>query len=207
MTDREPRHESQPELHPDPEQRQAVDSADSGDARAFVLAARVRLMAFDVDGTLTDGGILISADGELFKRFSVRDGLGLVLLQQAGIRVALVTGRNSEIVSRRARELQIDTVLQGVADKAQAMRELCEQRGLSLEQAGFMGDDWPDLPAMQAVGFAATVPDAATEVRRIAHFVATAPAGAGAARELAEFVLRAQNRLESSLGRFDGRTA
>ncbi len=164
-------------------------------------------MAFDVDGTLTDGGILISADGELFKRFSVRDGLGLVLLQQAGIRVALVTGRRSEIVTQRARELKIDTVLQGVADKAQAMRELCEQGGLSLEQAGFMGDDWPDLPAMQAVGFAAAVPDAAMEVRRLAHFVASAPAGAGAARELAEFVLRAQNRLESSLGRFDGRTA
>jgi 3-deoxy-D-manno-octulosonate 8-phosphate phosphatase (KDO 8-P phosphatase) len=139
-------------------------------------------MAFDVDGTLTDGGILISAGGELFKRFSVRDGLGLVLLQQAGIRVALVTGRHSEIVTQRARELKIETVLQGVADKAQAMRDLCEQEGLTLEQAGFMGDDWPDLPAMQVVGFAATVPDADTEVRRIAHFVASVPAGAGAAR-------------------------
>lgn len=185
----------------------APDSAHAGDARALALAARVKLMAFDVDGTLTDGGILIGAAGELFKRFSVRDGLGLVLLQQAGIRVALVTGRRSEIVAQRARELKIDTVLQGVADKAQAMRELCEQGGLTLEQAGFMGDDWPDLPAMQAVGFAAAVPDAAMEVRRLAHFVASAPAGAGAARELAEFVLRAQNRLASSLGRFDGRTA
>ena len=183
------------------------DSAHAGNARALALAARVRLMAFDVDGTLTDGGILISAGGELFKRFSVRDGLGLVLLQQAGIRVALVTGRSSEIVTQRARELRIDTVLQGVANKAQAMRELCVQEGLTLEQAGFMGDVWPDLPAMQAVGFAAAVPDAAMEVRRLAHFVARAPAGAGAARELAEFVLRAQNRLESSLGRFDGRTA
>jgi len=170
-------------------------------------AATVRLMAFDVDGTLTDGGLHIGASGEAFKRFSVRDGLGLVLLQQAGIRVALVTGRSSEIVSQRARELRIETVLQGVADKAQAMRDLCDQAGLTLEQAGFMGDDWPDLPAMQAVGFAATVPDADAQVRRIAHFVAGAPAGGGAARELAEFVLRAQNRFESSLGRFDGRTA
>ena len=183
------------------------DSAHAGDTRALALAARVKLMAFDVDGTLTDGGILISAGGELFKRFSVRDGLGLVMLQQAGIRVALVTGRSSEIVAQRARELKIDTVLQGVADKAHAMRELCVQGGLTLEQAGFMGDDWPDLPAMQAVGFAAAVPDAAIEVQRIAHYVASAPAGAGAARELAEFVLRAQNRLASSLGRFDGRAA
>ena len=201
MTDPEPNRE------PDCEKALTADSAISRDSRAYALAARVRLMAFDVDGTLTDGGIVIGAGGELFKRFSVRDGLGLVLLQQAGIRVALVTGRSSEIVSQRARELRIETVLQGVADKAQAMRDLCDQEGLTLEQAGFMGDDWPDLPAMQAVGFAATVPDADAQVRRIAHFVAGAPAGGGAARELAEFVLRAQNRFESSLGRFDGRTA
>jgi 3-deoxy-D-manno-octulosonate 8-phosphate phosphatase (KDO 8-P phosphatase) len=201
MTDHESDRES------DREKTQTAGSGLLRDSRAHALAARVRLMAFDVDGTLTDGGIVIGAGGELFKRFSVRDGLGLVLLQQAGIRVALVTGRNSEIVTRRARELKIETVLQGVGDKAQAMRYLCEQEGLTLEQAGFMGDDWPDLPAMQAVGFAATVPDADAEVRRIAHFVASAPAGSGAARELAEFLLRAQNRFESSIGRFDGRTA
>jgi 3-deoxy-D-manno-octulosonate 8-phosphate phosphatase (KDO 8-P phosphatase) len=197
MTNREPDHKK----------TQTADPALSRDSRAVALAAQVRLMAFDVDGTLTDGGILISAGGELFKRFSLRVGRGLVMLQQAGIRVALVTGRSSEIVAQRARELKIDTVLQGVADKAHAMRELCEQGGLTLEQAGFMGDDWPDLPAMQAVGFAAAVPDAAFVVQRIAHYVASAPAGAGAARELAEFVLRAQNRLASSLGRFDGRAA
>ena len=176
-------------------------------ATALERAATVRLMAFDVDGTLTDGSLNIAPSGEAFKRFSVRDGLGLVLLREAGIRVALVTGRSSAIVEQRARELRIDTVLQGIGDKAAAMRELCAQSGLEPGQAGFMGDDWPDLPAMQAVGFAATVPDADAEVRRIAHFVAGAPAGAGAARELAEFVLRAQNRFESSLGRFDGRTA
>ncbi len=168
-------------------------------------AAAVRLMAFDVDGTLTDGGIHIGPDGEAHKRFSVRDGFGLVLLQQAGIRVALVTGRSSAIVAQRARELRIDTVLQGVADKAAAMRELCADTGVELAQAGFMGDDWPDLPAMLAVGFAATVPDAAPEVRRIAHWTATQPAGGGAVRELAEHLLRAQGRIRDALGRFDGR--
>jgi 3-deoxy-D-manno-octulosonate 8-phosphate phosphatase (KDO 8-P phosphatase) len=173
----------------------------SGDPRA----AAVRLMAFDVDGTLTDGGILIGPQGEALKRFSVRDGLGLVMLQQAGIRVALVTGRSSTIVAQRARELHIDTVLQGVADKAAAMHELCAQAGIGTAEAGFMGDDWPDLPAMQAVGFAATVPDAAPEVRRIAHWIARAPAGGGAARELAEHLLRAQGRFGAALGRFDGR--
>lgn len=170
-------------------------------------AAAVRLMAFDVDGTLTDGGLHIGPDGEAFKTFSVRDGLGLVLLRQAGIRVALVTGRSSAIVAQRARELGIDTVLQGVADKAAAMRELCAQSGLDPSQAGFMGDDWPDLPAMLAVGFAATVPDAVAEVRRVAHWTATAPAGGGAVRELAEHLLRAQGRFQDALGCFDGRRA
>jgi len=174
---------------------------------AMERAAAVRLMAFDVDGTLTDGSLNIGPEGEAFKRFSVRDGLGLVLLAQAGIRVAIVTGRRSAIVEQRARELRIDTVLQGVADKAQALRELCATHGLSLAQAGFMGDDWPDLPAMGIVGFAATVPDAATEVRRAAHWTARLPAGGGAARELAEFVLDSQGLLDQMLGRFDGRIA
>jgi 3-deoxy-D-manno-octulosonate 8-phosphate phosphatase (KDO 8-P phosphatase) len=170
-------------------------------------AAAVRLMAFDVDGTLTDGAIHIGPEGELFKRFSVRDGLGLVLLRQAGIQVALVTGRDSPIVAQRARELGIDTVLQGVADKAEAMRALCVQAGIHTAQAGFMGDDWPDLPAMLAVGFAATVADAPPELRRVAHWTATAAAGGGAVRELAEHLLRAQGRFEAALGRFDGRRA
>jgi 3-deoxy-D-manno-octulosonate 8-phosphate phosphatase (KDO 8-P phosphatase) len=153
-------------------------------------------MAFDVDGTLTDGGIVIGPGGELFKRFSVRDGLGLVLLQQAGIRVALVTGRNSEIVSQRARELKIETVLQGVADKAQAMRNLCDQEGLTLEQAGFMGDDWPDLPAMTIAGLALAPADADEAVRAQAHWVAASPGGRGAVREFAHWWLGCRGLLE-----------
>lgn len=172
---------------------------------AIARAAAVQLMAFDVDGTLTDGGLYIGPSGETQKRFSVRDGLGLVLLRQAGLRVAIVTGRESAIVAQRARELQIETVLQGVADKADAMRALCARAGLDVSRAGFMGDDWPDLPAMRTVGFAAAVPDAAPEVREAAHWVARTPAGAGAARELAEHLLRVQGRLDAALGRFDGR--
>jgi 3-deoxy-D-manno-octulosonate 8-phosphate phosphatase (KDO 8-P phosphatase) len=168
-------------------------------------AAAVRLMAFDVDGTLTAGGLHIGAGGEAFKTFSVRDGLGLVLLRQAGIRIALVTGRSSAIVSERARELGIETVLQGVADKGEAIRRLCVEAGIGIDEAGFMGDDWPDLPAMRMVGFAATVPDAVEEVRAVAHWVASAPAGGGAARELAEHLLRVQGKLEATIGRFDGR--
>jgi 3-deoxy-D-manno-octulosonate 8-phosphate phosphatase (KDO 8-P phosphatase) len=167
----------------------------------------VRLMAFDVDGTLTAGGIHIGADGEAFKTFSVRDGFGLVLLREAGIRVALVTGRSSAIVAQRARELRIESVMQGVADKGEAIRRLCADAGVGLAEAGFMGDDWPDLPAMRAVGFAATVPDAAPEVLAAAHWVARAPAGAGAVRELAEHLLRLQGRLDTARSRYDGRTS
>jgi 3-deoxy-D-manno-octulosonate 8-phosphate phosphatase (KDO 8-P phosphatase) len=174
---------------------------------AIARAAAVRLMAFDVDGTLTDGGLYIGPAGETQKRFSVRDGLGLVLLQQYGVQVAIVTGRTSDIVAQRARELRIGTVLQGVADKAEAIRALCAQAGLDPSQAGFMGDDWPDLPAMRAVGFAATVPDAAPEVREAAHWIARLPAGGGAARELAEHLLRVRGRLDAAIGRFDGRRA
>jgi 3-deoxy-D-manno-octulosonate 8-phosphate phosphatase (KDO 8-P phosphatase) len=174
---------------------------------ALARAAAVRLMAFDVDGTLTDGGIHISAQGEAHKRFSVRDGLGLVLLRDNGIRVAIVTGRSSAIVEQRARELGIEEVIQGVADKSQVMRGLAERHRLQLDQCGFMGDDWPDLPAMRVVGFAAAVQDAAPAVREAAHWCAHAAGGHGAARELAEYLLHAQGRMDAALGRFDGRRA
>ena len=170
-------------------------------------APGLRLLALDVDGTLTDGAILIGPQGEAMKAFSVRDGFGLALLRGAGLQIAIITGRHSAIVERRAAELGIVHVRQSVSDKAQALRELCAELGIGTAQAAFMGDDWPDLPAMQAVGFAAAVPDAAPELLRVAHWVATAPAGGGAVRELAEHLLRAQGRLDAMLGRFDGRAA
>lgn len=173
--------------------------------QARVRARALRLMAFDVDGTLTDGGIYIGAEGELFKRFSVHDGLGLVWLREAGIELALITGRRSEIVARRAQELGIPTVLQGIADKATALRQWCDQRGLPLEACGFMGDDWPDLPALQIAGFAATVPLAPQALRDVAHWQSNREAGAGAVRELAEFVLSARDALDARVAGFDGR--
>jgi 3-deoxy-D-manno-octulosonate 8-phosphate phosphatase (KDO 8-P phosphatase) len=170
-------------------------------------ARALRLMAFDVDGTLTDGSIYIGATGELFKRFSVHDGLGLVWLREAGIEVALITGRRSDIVAQRARELGITTVLQGVADKATVLRQCCDQRGLALESCGFMGDDWPDLPALQIAGLAATVAQAPEALRQAAHWQASQAPGAGAVREFAEFILEARGELASRVARFDGRRA
>lgn len=158
-------------------------------------AARIRLLAMDIDGTMTDGSILIGPDGEAMKRFSVRDGLGLRLLADAGIELAIVTGRRSAIVSRRAAELQISRVYQAVGDKRDVMQRLCAELGLELAQAAFAGDDWPDLSAMRICGLAVAPADAEPAVLACAHWVAPRRAGHGAIRDIAEFLLAAQGRL------------
>ncbi|MGE0312054.1 MAG: KdsC family phosphatase [Lautropia sp.] len=174
------------------------------DASVQRRAARVRLLAMDVDGTLTDGRIVIGPRGEATKHFSVRDGFGLSLLRQAGIELAIVTGRHSRIVEQRAAELGISRVLQKVADKRAALVSLCDALRIGLADAAFAGDDWPDLPAMRACGFAAAPIDAEPEVRAVAHWVSTRRAGRGAIRELAETLLRAQGRYAPALAAFGG---
>ncbi|HRA77563.1 MAG TPA: HAD-IIIA family hydrolase [Burkholderiaceae bacterium] len=174
----------------------------SSDADAARRAAAVRLVALDVDGTLTDGRLFIGPAGEAMKAFSVRDGFGLTLLREAGIRLALITARRSAIVEVRAAELKFDEVRQGVEDKAAALRESCERFGLDPQQAAYVGDDWPDLSAMALAGLAASVADAPAAVRARAHWVSRAPAGSGAVREFAEFVLQSQQRLASALSRY-----
>ena len=116
----------------------------------LAAARQVRLLAMDIDGTLTDGSIWIGPQGECAKRFSVRDGFGIKLLQKAGIELAIITGRRSEIVARRAEELGIRHVFQDVPDKLVVMKELGAQLGIGLQETAFIGDDWPDLAAMQA---------------------------------------------------------
>ena len=165
-------------------------------AEAAARAARIRLVAMDVDGTLTDGAIMIGSGGELFKRFSVRDGLGLRLLADAGIELAIVTGRESKIVAQRAAELGIGRVHQGVADKGEVLERLCRDLGVDVSRAAFVGDDWPDLAAMRICGFAAAPADAEPAVIACAHWVAPRPGGKGAMRDIAEFILRAQGLLE-----------
>lgn len=164
----------------------------SPDARE--RASRVRLLAMDVDGTLTDGSLLIGEDAEIAKAFSVRDGFGLTLLARAGIELALITGRHSPIVERRAAELGIRRVHQAVKDKLATLEQICSQMGIGLDEAAFVGDDWPDLPPMTVCGLAAAPADAVEEVRSAAHWVSTAHAGHDAVRELAMFILDAQGR-------------
>lgn len=174
-------------------------------AEALVLAtispalrariARLKLMVFDVDGVLTDGGLWYGEQGEVFKRFNALDGHGLKMLTSSGIKVALMTGREGPIVERRAAELGLGDVLQNVRDKGAALSKLVTRYRLNLEETGFMGDDLIDLPAMQRAGFAASVPHAPAYVTQAAHWVASANGGAGAVRECCDLILAAQGRL------------
>jgi len=164
-------------------------------------AAGVRVLALDVDGTLTDGTLFIGPAGETMKGFSVRDGFGLALLREAGVRLAIVTGRQSDIVETRAAELRFDVVLQRVGDKAAALRELATRFECGPGAIGYMGDDWPDLPALRGAGRAAAPADAAAEVIALAHWVSVRPAGHGAVRELAEWMLAERGELAALLAR------
>jgi 3-deoxy-D-manno-octulosonate 8-phosphate phosphatase (KDO 8-P phosphatase) len=154
-------------------------------------------MIFDVDGVLTDGRLYFSSAGDEVKAFHVRDGLGMQRLAATGVRLALLSGRTSPIVLRRAQELKIDLVFQAVSDKLTAFGDMLDRLGLDPSQAGFMGDDLNDLAVMHACGFAVSVPDAALEVRQAAHYVTRAPGGNGAVRELCDFLVAARGSTAS----------
>lgn len=161
-------------------------------------ARRIRLACFDVDGTLTDGGLLLDADGREGKTFHVRDGLGLVLLRRAGIQVALVTARTGTVVEHRGAELGIG-VHQGVKDKLGCVRALCEAAGHGLDAALFMGDDLPDLTVLREVGLAVAPADVHPWVADTVHWRTRAGGGHGAAREACDLVLAAQGRVPALL--------
>lgn len=167
--------------------------------QAIQRALKVRLVALDVDGVLTDGRLYYGAEGEAMKAFDVRDGHGIKMLMKSGIEVALLTARSSAIVATRARELGIAHVLQGHSDKAAGFALLQKLTGIDASVCAYMGDDWPDLPVLQQVGLATTVADACEEVRAVAHWVAQAEGGRGAVRELARFILRTQGKFDALL--------
>lgn len=170
--------------------------------QAMERAARVRLMIFDVDGVLTDGRLLVGPEGEISKAFDTLDGHGIKLLAQAGVTPAIITGRQSEIVAWRAGELGIEHLYQGVADKREAFAHLLAATALLPADAGYMGDDWPDLPVMRRSAFACAPANAQTEVRHAAHFVTQARGGDGAARELCDLLLVATGRYAQLLEQY-----
>jgi 3-deoxy-D-manno-octulosonate 8-phosphate phosphatase (KDO 8-P phosphatase) len=166
---------------------------------AVVRAARVRLMIFDVDGVLTDGSLHFGADGEVIKTFNVLDGHGIKLLQGSGVLTAIISARQSPIVLKRAADLGIAHVMQGVHDKNLAFEQLLRETNITRENCGFVGDDVIDLPILSRVGFAASVPNGHAEVRSRVHYVTRAVGGRGAARELCDFILQAQGNYESAM--------
>ena len=162
-------------------------------------AQAVKVMIFDVDGVLTDGSLTYAADGEATKTFNVLDGLGIQLLQKTGVATAIISARQSPIVVRRAADLGIQYVYQGIHDKRIAFAQLLEATGATAEQCGYIGDDVIDLPLLLKVGFAVTVPSGHPEVQYRAHYVTRAAGGRGAVREVCDMVMRAQGSYDAAL--------
>lgn len=158
-------------------------------------ARALRLAIFDVDGVMTDGTLYIGPEGEQVKAFNILDGHGLKMLQAAGVATAIISGRKSQAVAWRARELGIAHVSQGVADKVAEFERLRSSVGCEASACAFMGDDLPDLEVMRLCGLAVSVPNGAEPVRRAAHYVTRAPGGRGAVREFCDLVLAARAQL------------
>lgn len=161
-------------------------------------ATAIRLACFDVDGTLTDGRLYFDGEGRESKAFDVHDGQGLVQLRRFGIRIALITARNSKVAQRRGAELGAEVYI-GAGDKLACVRELCTKFDLGLDQVAFMGDDLPDIPPMRAVGLAVAPANAHPWTREHAHWQTRSAGGGGAARELCDLLLSAQGHVDDLL--------
>lgn len=155
-------------------------------------AKKVKLLIFDVDGVLTSGHIIFGAEGETVKEFYAQDGLGISLAHKAGLKTAIITGRESEMVRRRGAELKIGDVYQGAVDKVTALQELVTKHGLALEEIAYVGDDINDLPVMVQVGLPCAVGNAVPEVRAAAKYITGRHGGNGAVREVIEHILKAR---------------
>lgn len=176
-----------------------MDTAKDIDERARA----VRMIVFDVDGVLTDGSLFYGDQGEEYKSFNSRDGHGIKMLRASGVETGIITGRTSQVVLHRARNLGIAHIFQGAEDKLLAYRELLAAVGLEQSQIAYMGDDIVDLPVMNRCGLAITVPDAPEEVKARAQLITRASAGRGAAREACELIMRAQGTWDTQLALYD----
>ena len=157
------------------------------------------MLLLDVDGVLTDGRLYFTDSGEEMKTFSTLDGHGIKMLIKSGIGVGIITGRTSNIVSKRAADLGIDLLYQGREDKRVVLGEILAQRSLRPEQIAYAGDDFPDLGAMRCAGLAFSVPDGHEDVRSSAHAITTSNAGQGAVREICDFILKCQGKYQQHL--------
>ena len=165
-------------------------------------AKAVKLLLFDVDGVLTDGSLFVDNQGEEYKAFNSRDGLGLMMLQRNGVAVGVITGRNSKIVAHRTKELRIAHVRQGCVDKLPVYEEMIRELGFKPEQTGFVGDDVVDLPIMLRAGLAVSPQDGHFLVKRHAHWITPSIGGRGAARDVCELLMLAQGSYAVELQRY-----
>ena len=179
--------------------RPALTPSQQLDPQLLLKAQEVRVVFFDVDGVLTDGGLYFSGEGEVLKRFHTLDGHGLKMLQKAGITPAVITGRDSAPLRVRLKALGVEHAVFGTEDKRPAAEQILATLGLTWAQAAAMGDDWPDLPVMRRSAFACAPANAQTDVRHAAHFVTQARGGDGAARELCDLLLVSTGRYAALL--------
>ena len=163
---------------------------------------KIKLLLLDVDGVMTDGRIIYFNDGGEAKAFDVKDGHGLKLIQRAGIRVGIITGRQSEVVARRAAELGIEIVYQGAKDKLKPFLEIIKELGLEPFEVAYVGDDVVDLPVMRQVGFSVTVADAVDDIKPYVDLVTSRPGGRGAVREVCDLLLKQSGRWSSVTSRY-----
>lgn len=157
--------------------------------------SKVKLVVFDVDGTITDGGIYLDRQENELKKFNGKDGMGIALLHYAGIHTALITGRDSPLTQRRAKEIKIEHVIQGIADKKVALEQLLEKLGLSKDEVAVMGDDVNDIPLFENASVSACPNDGYHYMKKIATIVLTLDGGRGAAREFCDLIMMAQGKI------------
>ena len=165
-------------------------------------AKRVRMIVLDVDGVLTAGHIIFGQDGEALKAFHCQDGMGISLAHKAGLKTAIITGRDSEIVRRRGAELKIGDVYQGAMDKVTALQALMARHSLTLDQLAYVGDDINDLPVLVQVGLPCAVANAVPEVKAVAKYVAGRQGGQGGVRDIIEYILKAQGVWDSLIAAY-----
>ncbi len=163
---------------------------------------KVKMLLLDVDGVMTDGKIIYTDSGAEIKAFCVKDGLGMRLLMNAGIKIGVITGRSSEALRHRCKNLNIEYIFDGVSDKAVILDKIVEITGIKASEIAYMGDDLPDIPVMRNTGIPIAVADAHEMVIETASIVTSAKGGNGAIREVCEAILKAQGQWESSVKRF-----
>ena len=173
-----------------PKRKRRPRSAETSDS----VLRGIKLFATDVDGVLTDAGMYYGANGEVLKKFNTRDGMGIKLLQRAGIITAIVTQERTKLVARRAEKLAIPELHQGVMDKLSLVREMAGRYGFTLSQVAYIGDDINDLETLKAVGFSATPADGMPQIAAVVDYVCRKKGGEGAVREIIEMILDAQQR-------------